>query len=56
MPVSCGTKPSLSSELLVVSSGKMVVSWGELPSLPTDLLVECSEDVNVLDPNQCINK
>ena len=50
--VSCGAEPSLLSELLVLFSRKLVVSWGELPSL----LVECSEDVNVLDPNHCINK
>ena len=43
---SCGALPSLHSDLLIVISGGSVVIWGVLPSLPYDLLVECSEDLN----------
>ena len=32
--------------------GRPVVSWGVLPSLPSDLLVVSSEDFNVLDSDQ----
>ena len=54
--LSCGTEPSLPSDLPVVSSGKSVVSWGVLPSLSSDLLVESSEILIILDPNQCMKK
>ena len=32
-----------------------VVSWGVLLSLPSDVLVVSCEDLNILDPDQCIN-
>ena len=54
--VSCDAEPSHPSNLPVVSSGKSVVSWGVLPSLSSDLLVESSEVLIILDPNQCIKK
>ena len=54
--VSCDAEPSHPSNLPVVSSGKSVVSWGALPSMSSDLLVESSEVLIILDPNQCIKK
>ena len=36
--------------------GKPVVSRGVLPSLPSDLLVVSSEDLNILDSDQWRNK
>ena len=35
---------------------KPVVSWGVLPSLPSDLPVVSSEDLNTLDSDQWRNK
>ena len=42
LSASCGALPSLHSDLLLVLSGKPVVTWGVLPLLPSDLLVVSS--------------
>ena len=34
---------------------RLVVSWGVLLSLPSDVLVVSCEDLNILDPDQCMN-
>ena len=54
--VSCDAEPSHPSNFPVVSSGKSVVSWGALPSLSSDLLVESSEVLIILDSNQFMKK